>query len=407
LPDFEQLLRDARSTLPDPSDEATERARRTTVAAARGRGRGRRVAAALVLSTLIAAAAGFGVGRLLEPGGAALPVMRFGAAFVPADGWLTLQTGLATPARGAAALAANVPLRPEDLARKPGALPSTTVATLPPHGVVIVARLAPGAGSTQRPPARPRLRLDDAVPVVVAGRPARRIRSSVAAYELEVLVFFGAREPSAEAVADAQRELDRLVVGAPEVTITLRVHKNSPTDRFVTATLSGVASGAGQGDFVTLEKKHCGPTTEFGSWETAPTSSSGSWSLSIDTPIFQAESFRARWRGAVTDPVTIRFPASIIPWPKPRRVWSIEINTLPTGQSLAGKFIELERQTPRGWVLVGRARMKQIPPDRLHRGQWYYGARFTVRQRGLRLRAVLPEESAAPCFLRSVREWRS
>ena len=130
--DFDKLLREARRALPLPDELVTQRARTRALAAVRRR-RLRRPVAVLLAAALVAL--GVGIGALVTPSGSAAPAPS-GLGFLPATGWSVLQNGGdGTPVRPAVAIAANVPLSPDDDA---DGLPLSTLETLPPDGVVIV-----------------------------------------------------------------------------------------------------------------------------------------------------------------------------------------------------------------------------------------------------------------------------
>ncbi len=131
-----------------------------------------------------------------------------------------LQSGTpATPDRPGVALAANVPLHPQDTV---DGFPYSTLRSLPAHGVVLVAsfmRVGDRHAASQQLP----LSLREAVPYIRYGgevRPKRplgqyELRATVEGYEVEVQAYFGTREPASAVLADAQGQLDRLVV-SPE-----------------------------------------------------------------------------------------------------------------------------------------------------------------------------------------------
>ncbi|HVM16587.1 MAG TPA: hypothetical protein VM290_03305 [Gaiellaceae bacterium] len=216
-PDLERRLQDAWEALPLPSASATSRARDAVL----GRRRRFRRALPFALALALASAGGLAAGRSLAPAaGPALPSAAVG--FVPAAGWTVLQTGNdATPQHPARALAANVPIHPDD---EPHRLPLRTLQSLPRDGIVIVARFtalpdgspAPAAG--QLP-----LRVADARPEIQFSaevRPQRplgqfQLHRTVGGYRVDLHLYFGSRQPSAGARAEAQRQLDRLLVAGP------------------------------------------------------------------------------------------------------------------------------------------------------------------------------------------------
>jgi hypothetical protein len=120
--------------------------------------------------------------------------------------------GLSRPPNAPDASAANVPFAHADRSQS---APTRTEATLPRRGILIWAQLQPRWPPVDRrfPVRKPSLR--EAVPT--AGMegfgPAgsiRRLEARTAGYDVDVSVFFGARHPSAAALAAVNRELGRL-----------------------------------------------------------------------------------------------------------------------------------------------------------------------------------------------------
>jgi hypothetical protein len=219
--DFDKLLREARRALPVPDDLATSRARNRALAALRRR-RLRRPAAAVLAAALVAL--GVGIGALATPSGSAAPAPT-GLGFLPAPGWSVLQNGGdGTAVRPAVAVAANVELSPDDDAN---GLPLSTLETLPPGGVLIVASfISRGEAYYDRyfPSRTLPLRSGDASRGIEAGvqiRPEEplgeyELRAAVNGYDLDLNFYFGTPQPTAAALAAAQQQLDRLVVAQPQ-----------------------------------------------------------------------------------------------------------------------------------------------------------------------------------------------
>jgi hypothetical protein len=172
-----------------------------------------RWAFAVAIALLAGSGFGFALGSSNSPAAASGPVEL---GFVPARGWNVLQAATrATRARPVRqAIAANVPLRPEDDA---DGIPYATLLSLPSNGVVVVASFTP-TGVASSPEGELPLRLRDATPHREAQlRPTNplgqyRLRSDVNGYAVDVNVYFGTRRPAAAVITAAQRQLDRLVV---------------------------------------------------------------------------------------------------------------------------------------------------------------------------------------------------
>jgi hypothetical protein len=170
-----------------------------------------RWAFAVAVALLAGSGLGFALGSSNTPAGtAASGPVELG--FLPATGWNVLQAAT-KPTRGRPArqaIAANVPLRPEDDA---DGIPYATLLNLPSNGVVVVANFTSGTSSRGKLP----LRLRDAAPDRDAQlRPTNplgqyRLRAEVNGYGVDADVYFGTRRPAPAVVTAAQRQLDRLV----------------------------------------------------------------------------------------------------------------------------------------------------------------------------------------------------
>src|SRR3954447_24225486 len=221
MSDLERTIREAREALPEPHDDATERARRA-VLGTRSRRRQRRLAAGAI-AFAAALAGAFALGLALAPGGATKPPAA-GPGFLPAQGWETFQTGLVQEPLAPTATAATVPLGHDVLDET---FPWQTIATLR-RGQVLLEALFSNTGQVQGIDAEfPRRSLplsfgDAAAGVTLEGSPpgitARRLEARVNGWNLDLLVFTRGRI-TPDARASAQQELTRLVVpkGPPGV----------------------------------------------------------------------------------------------------------------------------------------------------------------------------------------------
>jgi hypothetical protein len=120
--------------------------------------------------------------------------------------------------------------------------------------------------------------------------------------------------------------------------------------------------------------------------------------------------FRAHWRSHVSSRVLVRVPAFIgVDWRPRKRIVDVTVLTWLSGQSLHGRFVELQRKIDAtgSWVRGRRARLERGGTGgRVWPGQ--FTTRFSVRKRGLTLRVVVPDETGAPCFSTGIsRTWRS
>jgi hypothetical protein len=156
---------------------------------------------------------------------------------------------------------------------------------------------------------------------------------------------------------------------------------------------AGSISSRAANEYVAVLHQRCGTdgvgtsvvgtqTGEGGFWE-------ATWGLT-------AGIFRARWmnnagRIGTSEPVTIRAP---IPLSLTRLSAFRHHVSVTAEQDMRGRVVELQRHAGGQWRLVRRARLVG------HRGSFGFSssATFTVRKRGLLLRAYVPAQSAAPCY---------
>jgi hypothetical protein len=207
---------------PDPSSEA--RARALLERRISGFGRRRpwrpfhlRLGLALALALLVGSGFGFALGTASTPSGDAASAGA-GLGFLPARGWNVLQAATqATQVQEAIAIAANVPISRDDAAAR---LPYSTMLTLPPNGVVIVANFT-ARGNKWRDQSYPRhalpLRLRDAAAGSIQVRPESplgqyQLQAAVNGHNVDVNVYFGTPHPAPALITAAQRQLDRMVV---------------------------------------------------------------------------------------------------------------------------------------------------------------------------------------------------
>ena len=225
------MLRDAREALPEPSDDSTQRVRGRSVSAVRRRRRRTRVVVLVGAMLVAAVALGVTAGWLNAPTGTAAREPAV-IGFVPEQGWFALQSPPpAVPGQQTAAVAANVPFAADDVVHglvEPSGLPYSTLLTLPPRGIVLVATMTPEMAPHLAPiptnPVYPRvelpLRVRDGVPWVQWGAQVRpdqplaqyQLRASIRDYNVDVVVYFGTSRPSKSQLDEAQRQLEGLVV---------------------------------------------------------------------------------------------------------------------------------------------------------------------------------------------------
>lgn len=235
----------------------------------------------------------------------------------------------------------------------------------------------------------------------------RRLHWAVGAMLLLLLTnAFGPRQwmgPSTSSAAPRADAVTLVVTQYRSVTSGARVLEFSGT----------VASGAG-GEIVDVLGQDCGrrgyrligetQTRAGGGWQLQNPEQVAPWRY---TRVYSGTTFRARWKGQLSDPYLWRLPAFIGAVKIPgRRAWRVFVSPESPWISLKGKTVELQRWSRGRWVLYRRARLAHKPS--YEHGAFSHEAVFAVPARGLRLRAFLRARSAAPCYLAAVTPpWRS
>jgi hypothetical protein len=178
---------------------------------------------------------------------------------------------------------------------------------------------------------------------------------------------------------------------APNDEMTLRA------DRFFDAaygrfriTFSGTIPSRIANEYVTVMAQRCGHqfataiagglTREDGSWE-------DTW---LGFSYGGTATYRARWRGQLSDPVTVRGELQLSVSKRSRGRYSVGF---AADSNLSGRFVELPRLAAGRWTRVQRARLEPGGGSGTS-----FRASFTVRRKGLTLRIVVPRKSAAPCY---------
>jgi hypothetical protein len=363
---------------------------------------------AVAVALLIGSGFGFALGSSQTPDGSAAegPVEL---GFVPAEGWNVLQTATkAKPARPAQqAIAANVPLRPEDDA---DGVPYSTLLSLPRHGVVIVANFILArehAGAASFPTRGLPLRLRDATPSTERGgaqvRPARplgqfELRAKVNGYRVEVNVYFGTDRPTPELITAAQRQLDRLAVRS--------AREGNPLERALPMRAGSLSVGAGTRAAARIVDRtfRCTPVRAVG----------GHGSFDIDAvPVGETDSFTRNPRqgespgfiGVRTGPWVLgselvavrarswlRFPPSPSPpgvYARVGRCATVRVSVPLSPRGLPGppvQWAEKASCTSRGRVLVRVRAVLQSAASWRRANRSYDGARRNVVEAALAIR---------------------
>jgi hypothetical protein len=178
--------------------------------------------------------------------------------------------------------------------------------------------------------------------------------------------------------------------GAQREQVTLRVERfwseacNCYKHRFSGAIASGAAN-----EYVAVLQQVCGKA--FSTAITgASTRAGGFWEAESNGPVGTG-TFRARWGNHLSDPVTYRAELSIFIAQLGGGRVRVSVSSFGVPLKLKGKVVELQWLAAGQWTPLWRARFSARRPGS-------FSATFTVKRRGLTLRAFVPAESAAPCY---------
>jgi hypothetical protein len=161
---------------------------------------------------------------------------------------------------------------------------------------------------------------------------------------------------------------------------------------FMVFQVSGGVTGGQAGDSVILEAKECGSVTPFHQVGGDQISAGGTWVVT-QVGIGATSELRARWRGGVSDPITVQVhPFMTLTRSGPGRyfVW------VRAYDFFDGRRAVLERASGSTWV--------RVRTFTLHRRSSSGAASSTARfrasvKKGTLLRAVLPKSQAGRCYL--------
>ena len=193
---------------------------------------------------------------------------------------------------------------------------------------------------------------------------------------------------------------------AQSVTLTLVSRFHSAVCNCNTAKVAGQISSDAAGEEVVILKQICGRS--FGTAEaSATTREGGSYEVELrflphpDYP--HSVIYRARWKGQLSAPLAFRNRLRVTRTQLSGRRFQVVVFTGTNPVNLKGRQVVLQRETGGAWTRIASARLAP------HRVKYYtFVATFTVRQRGWKLRALVPSKSAAPCFTASPsEEWTS
>ncbi len=159
-----------------------------------------------------------------------------------------------------------------------------------------------------------------------------------------------------------------------------------------------IASGEAN-QYVTVMEQKCGYAFATATAGTL-TRPGGAWM--VESRMSGSATYRARWNGRLSAPVKFSAPIPVSIEKLSRARTRVQVVAHPSPQNLAGRYVELQRLSGTGWTRVRRARLVKTEWDHT------FHTVFTVRTRGLRLRAFVPAATGAPCYTSTVSEtWKS
>jgi hypothetical protein len=201
---------------------------------------------------------------------------------------------------------------------------------------------------------------------------------------------------------------------ADAVTLSLRQYTNA--NKLRVFVWYGQVASAAAGEDVEILGRAC-LTKDFRLFTATKTASGGGWEVesALPQPPYQIVDvnsgtlFRARWRGQLSNTNLHKTPIPAfyaLKVPR-RRAWRVIVNPTPIYMTMKGRAVELQRSVGDKWVRLQRKPLVH-KPNFEYGGATNHEAVFEIPRRGLRVRALLPAKSAAPCYLAKATEpWRS
>jgi hypothetical protein len=341
--------------------------------------------AAAAVALLVGSGLGFGVGSSVTPTVQAGTTTFTGTGFLPAQGWNVMQSGTATSRKRATAIAANVPLHPND---RLGTTPTRTLASLPAHGVLIHATFTTRGDPTHDAGFRER-----ELPLQIAWARAiapgeYRLRAGTGGYNVDARIYYGTVTPTTEMLGEAQLQLSRLVVAPERVTINAR-----PTAlRWAQATtLFGAVSSGKADEEVIIQAKDC-LQRSFTGVASVSTHEGGTWTTQFGRGI--NTTIRAVWKGEASPAIELRWQPRVALLRRSGGRFAIAVGALAP---FWHKKALLQRRVGSRWTTVKTVLLTDASAPG---NSTWTEAEFRVRvPRGSVLRAMLPADQAKPCYL--------
>jgi hypothetical protein len=204
------------------------------------------------------------------------------------------------------------------------------------------------------------------------------------------------RAPAALALAVGVTLTGWAGAGGAPVTIEVRTLE-FPSGALPRHQFSGHVANGDAGELVTVLAKTC-PRNSETSVAGATTSAGGAWEAEAGSQR-TAITYRARWEGRFSEPVTVWSPIFVNAAKVGPRSVIVFVDTSPALQNLNRKFLQLQRfdRATGTWRFYGRARLKRNTGPGLF--PFNYTTKFTGLARGLTVRVFVPRKVAAPCYL--------
>jgi hypothetical protein len=178
------------------------------------------------------------------------------------------------------------------------------------------------------------------------------------------------------------------VAAAPTITITTTVREAQGSSAFP---VSGAVASGRSGEKVSIEVKDCGSYVPFHQTAGTQTVASGAWTTQVG--LLGSGQLRARWRGGVSDPISIEVhPFMTLTYKGPGRyfLW------IRANDFFGGARAVLERLARGKWVTVKKFTVHRADSAGVASSQATVRAKL---KKGTIIRAVLPKAQAGRCYL--------
>jgi hypothetical protein len=218
------------------------------------------------------------------------------------------------------------------------------------------------------------------------------------------------------ALAGIGLALAPVVAAAPSqadpVTLSMRQYTNADKARVLV--WSGQVASNAAGEDVELLGQECG-TKGYRLFAATKTVAGGGWEMdsvanaSGYLELKSGTTFRARWRNQLSNTILHKTPVlvSYVQKIPKRQAWKVVVNPVPIYIKLGGRPVVLQRFRSGRWERLRSASLV-LKANYDYGGATNYEAVFEVPRRGLKLRALVPTKTVAPCYVgRTTETWRT